>query len=196
MPAGRLRERATFQEEVRTPDGGGYDLAWADRFTVPARLMIGSVNERLEAGRLEASGRAILRVRYSPQARLIKPAWRVIIDGVAYQILAFPRTRTARGDGSTPMSSRVWRGSFDYLDRRLVSSSMNRRIALKLYLKKTAGLFALFNRYRASEPIMPEEFRSLLRNRAVLIQPVILVIVRVLLRFKPQKVRYSLSYCF
>lgn len=85
--ANDLRDRATFEKQIEVPDGGGgHELQWVAQFEVAGQLMPGSVAERLEAGRLEASATAVLRIRNNAQTRTIKPDWRVIIDGTAHAI--------------------------------------------------------------------------------------------------------------
>ncbi len=89
MAAGRLRRRVTFQQEVETPDGGGgYELTWADRFSVWGGFRPERGQERLEAGRLESAVAGVLTVRSSSQTRQVTAEWRVMIRGEPYQIRA------------------------------------------------------------------------------------------------------------
>lgn len=97
MPAGKLRDRITFQAASQVADGGGgFETAWLDQFTVWGQLMVGSVRERLEAGRLEASATAILRIRWSNQALQIKADWRAVIRGQTYNIRQLPEDPTRK----------------------------------------------------------------------------------------------------
>jgi SPP1 family predicted phage head-tail adaptor len=91
MTAGQLRDRALFQAEELVPDGGGGSmLEWVDKFTVRARLMPGTVAERLQAGALQASAQAMLRVRLSSDTEQIRADWRVVIKGATYNIRQHP----------------------------------------------------------------------------------------------------------
>lgn len=91
LDAGLLRERATFQAEVRTPDGGGgAAMAWQDVTTVWARYLPASAREAVAAGRLEAAEAGVLTVRASTATRAITSSHRVVMGGEIYAIKGGP----------------------------------------------------------------------------------------------------------
>jgi len=91
MRAGLLRERATFQVQVRTPDGGGgAAMAWQDVATVWARYLPASSREAVAAGRLEAAEAGVLTVRASTTTQAITSAHRVVMGGEVYAIKGGP----------------------------------------------------------------------------------------------------------
>lgn len=87
MAAGPLRDRVTFQREVRTTDaGGGAATIWQNDLTVWGGFRPERGRERLEAGRLESAVAGVLRVRSSTDTGAITAANRVLIRGEQYQI--------------------------------------------------------------------------------------------------------------
>lgn len=85
--AGLMRDRITFQQEREEPiGGGGYELNWHTAATVWGQLAPERGSERVEAGRMEASVGAVLRVRYSADTAAITAGWRALIDGEPYNI--------------------------------------------------------------------------------------------------------------
>lgn len=82
-----LRESVTFQRQSTTDDGyGNVAGAWADLFTKRGRLISLRGNEKVEAGRLEASYSHVLKVRSDSETQTLTAGDRAVIDGVAYQI--------------------------------------------------------------------------------------------------------------
>lgn len=89
MGIGQLRKRVTFQEEVRTPDGGGgFMVSWRNAVTVYGGIEVERGRERIAAGRLEAAETGILTVRSSTDTREVAAMDRALIDGVQYNIRA------------------------------------------------------------------------------------------------------------
>jgi SPP1 family predicted phage head-tail adaptor len=87
MTAGRLNKRVTFQQQVRTPDGGGgAALTWGNDIEVWGGFAPERGQERLEAGRLEAALAGVLKVRYSSEIAAVDASWSVTIDGERHQI--------------------------------------------------------------------------------------------------------------
>lgn len=88
MGAGQLRHRVTFQIENRTDDGGGgASIEWSTAATVWGSFAPERGNEKLEAGRLEASVAGLLKVRSSTETRAIEAGThRVLIADQPYQI--------------------------------------------------------------------------------------------------------------
>lgn len=65
FPVGSMRERVTFQREVRTEDGaGGSASTWSDIATVFASVDAASGQEGLASQQLQASVTYRLRARY------------------------------------------------------------------------------------------------------------------------------------
>lgn len=82
-----MRDRVTLQRPQETPDGGGgFDLDWFTVATVWGRFMPERGNERVRAGRIEASVGAVVQVRHSSDVADVAPDWRAVIGGVAYNI--------------------------------------------------------------------------------------------------------------
>jgi SPP1 family predicted phage head-tail adaptor len=95
--AGRLNRRATFSRQDRADDGGGgVQLDWTPFLTVWAALMPERGKEALEAGRLQTSSMATLRIRYSSEALTIDASCKVTIDGDDYQIRSIADTGQKR----------------------------------------------------------------------------------------------------
>ena len=87
MRAGNLRHMASFQANVSASDGmGGVITSWVTQFTQRARIKPVRGNERVEAGALTARAIFTVIVRASAQARTVSEGWRVVIDGVDYNI--------------------------------------------------------------------------------------------------------------
>lgn len=87
MKAGSLNKRARFQSLVSTPDGmGGSTIGWADYVTVWAQLSPERARERIQQGRIADNQAGVLRVRSSTATRLINGKYRVIVDGVTYNV--------------------------------------------------------------------------------------------------------------
>lgn len=87
MKAGTLNKRATFQSEVSVPDGaGGSTLSWQDYVTVWAQLSPERAREKIQQGRIADASAGVLRVRSSTATRLIDATYRVLVDGVTYNV--------------------------------------------------------------------------------------------------------------
>jgi SPP1 family predicted phage head-tail adaptor len=85
-----LRERVTFQRLTGGDDGYGNVVAgWADLsggVSIPADMRETPGKERVDAGRLEASATATIRIRSSAFARGLTETDRVLARGVAWNI--------------------------------------------------------------------------------------------------------------
>lgn len=88
MPAGKLRNRVTFQAETQISDGGGgYQVGWGDVVANwSAEFLPERGRERIEAGRLAAPMGGTLKVRWSSETAAITEQHRVLIDGVPWNI--------------------------------------------------------------------------------------------------------------
>lgn len=87
MKAGTLNKRARFQSLVSTPDGaGGSTTGWADYVTVWAQLSPERAREKIQQGRIADAQAGVLRVRSSTATRLIDGTYRVLVDGVVYNV--------------------------------------------------------------------------------------------------------------
>ena len=87
MKAGPLNKRATFKSLVVTPDGaGGGTQAWLDYVTVWAQLVPDRAREKIQQGRIADNQAGVLRVRSSAATRLLDDTYRVIVDGVTYNV--------------------------------------------------------------------------------------------------------------
>lgn len=87
MPAGPLNQRVAFTRPTRTDDGaGGVDIASVLQFTVWGQLIPERGKEALEAGRVQSSSMATIRVRSSSLTRQIDTDWTAVIAGASYQI--------------------------------------------------------------------------------------------------------------
>lgn len=87
MRSGQLRERITIQRQTETVDEyGNVTGAWVDHLTVWADIRETPGKEKVEAGRVEASRTATIRVRRSSQTAAITEADRVQARGVAWNI--------------------------------------------------------------------------------------------------------------
>ncbi|MFN6976713.1 MAG: phage head closure protein [Gemmobacter sp.] len=87
MTAGLLRERVTVERAVRSDDGyGNVVVGWADLLSVWADVRETPGKERLEAGRIEASATATIRIRSSAAARGVTEADRIRARGAVWNI--------------------------------------------------------------------------------------------------------------
>jgi SPP1 family predicted phage head-tail adaptor len=89
--AGDLRHTVVWAEPTGTADEYGNELtSWADRFTVHAQITPRLGGETVEAARLEGRQPVIVRVRYSPDTKLIRTNWRATDQhsGIAYNVRA------------------------------------------------------------------------------------------------------------
>jgi head-tail adaptor len=79
MPAGKLRDRLTFQAYVGVEDDFGNTAgSWQHKFTTAASIAFLRGGESVMASRLAAKQPAILTIRNSEQAREIEPEWRAV----------------------------------------------------------------------------------------------------------------------
>lgn len=84
---GGMRKRVYFSRPARADEGGGVGkITWVPALTVWGELIPQTGQERVAAGRLEASGLATLRIRSSADARSIDESYKVTVDGLDYQI--------------------------------------------------------------------------------------------------------------
>lgn len=94
MSAGRLRERVTFQRMTEGNDGyGNVRTGWADiekspgvSLTVWADIRETPGKERVDAGRVEASATATVRIRASVATRALDAEDRVIMRNETWNI--------------------------------------------------------------------------------------------------------------
>lgn len=94
MEPGRLRDRITFQRLTHGDDGYGNAVTgWADiarpsggALTVWADMRETPGKERVEAGRVEASRTATIRIRASSEVAGVTEADRVMARGEAWNI--------------------------------------------------------------------------------------------------------------
>lgn len=94
MTAGRLRDRITFQRLTEGDDGYGNTVTgWANMersagvaLTVWADVRETPGKERVEAGRVEASRTATIRIRASSEVAGITEGDRVMVRGSAWNI--------------------------------------------------------------------------------------------------------------
>lgn len=87
MTAGSLRDRVTFQRATSGDDGYGNAItAWADHLTVWSNVRETLGKERVDAGRVEASRTATIRVRQSSDTLGLTEADRVTVRGQAWNI--------------------------------------------------------------------------------------------------------------
>lgn len=78
MPTPELRRQITFSARAATPDGYGTPVsgAFADQFTVFARVRPMRGGEDVMAARLGGRQPVVLSVRSTPSTRLIRTEWR------------------------------------------------------------------------------------------------------------------------
>jgi len=90
--SGDLREKITFQRRVETDDSYGNPIsgAFADEFTVRARLTPKMGTEPVIASRMQGVQPYLMIVRSSTSTRLVTPAWQAVNarSGVVYEIKA------------------------------------------------------------------------------------------------------------
>lgn len=87
MKAGTLNKRATFLSQVAVSDGaGGSTVSWQEYVTVWAQLSPERAREKIQQGRIADAQAGVLRVRSSTATRLIDGKYRVVADGVVYDI--------------------------------------------------------------------------------------------------------------
>lgn len=87
MKAGTLNKRATFLSQVSVSDGaGGSTVSWQEYVTVWAQLSPERAREKIQQGRIADAQAGVLRVRSSTATRLIDGTYRVLVDGVVYNV--------------------------------------------------------------------------------------------------------------
>ncbi|WP_245594952.1 phage head closure protein [Gemmobacter nectariphilus] len=85
--AGSLRDRITVQRAVEGDDGyGNKVVGWADHLTLWANVRETTGKERVDAGRVEASRTATIRIRASSASREISEKHRLIARGKIWNI--------------------------------------------------------------------------------------------------------------
>jgi SPP1 family predicted phage head-tail adaptor len=85
--AGSLNKRATFQSLQSVSDGaGGSTQSWQDYVTVWAQLSPERAREKIQQGRIADNQAGVLRVRSSTATRLIDGTYRVLVDGVVFNV--------------------------------------------------------------------------------------------------------------
>ena len=86
---GGLRQTIVWAEPTGTDDGyGNIETDWTDRFTVLAQITPRLGGETVEAARLQGRQPAIIRVRYSPDTKLIRASWKATDadSGIVYNV--------------------------------------------------------------------------------------------------------------
>lgn len=84
---GELRKRVRFEIPKRTADaGGGASITWTPALTTWGAFVLASGQEKVAAGRLQASATGTLTVRSCLAARQVDESYRVLIDEVPFQI--------------------------------------------------------------------------------------------------------------
>lgn len=97
MTAGKLRDRITIERQTETTDEYGNTVgAWSALFSVWADMRETPGKERVEAGRVEASRTATIRIRRSVQSAGITEADRLIARGATWNIRSISQV-TAKG---------------------------------------------------------------------------------------------------
>lgn len=87
MRAGSLNKRATFQRFTSVSDGaGGTTKTWADFTTVWAQFSPERAREKIQQGRIASAEAGVIRVRSSSTTRQINDTFRVVLDGVTYNV--------------------------------------------------------------------------------------------------------------
>lgn len=87
MKAGTLNKRARFESQVSVSDGaGGSTPSWQEYVTVWAQLSPERAREKIQQGRIADAAAGVLRVRSSTATRLIDGKYRVVLDGVTYNV--------------------------------------------------------------------------------------------------------------
>src|SRR5262245_33358618 len=89
---GDLRQRVTFaQPKEKTDDYGNVIIGWVDRFSVSANITPRLGGETVEAARLAGRQPVIVRVRQTPDTRLVGNDWKITditsgAPGTAYNV--------------------------------------------------------------------------------------------------------------
>lgn len=97
MTAGKMRERVTFQRVTTGDDGyGNVVTGWVDHLTVWADMRETTGKERVDAGRVEDSNTATLRIRASAASRALTAADRVTARGETWNIRSIVETSNKR----------------------------------------------------------------------------------------------------
>ena len=87
MTAGRLRDRITIQRATTGDDGYGNTVTgWSDLMTVWADVRETPGKEAVDAGRVEASHTATIRIRASSASRGVTEADRAMVRGRVWNI--------------------------------------------------------------------------------------------------------------
>ena len=87
MKAGLLNKRATFLSLASVSDGaGGSTLSWQEYVTVWAQFSPERAREKIQQGRIADNQAGVLRVRSSAATRLVDGKYRVVVDGVTYNV--------------------------------------------------------------------------------------------------------------
>lgn len=87
MRAGNLRDRITIERQATVEDEFGNTRAdWSPLMSLWADMRETTGKERVEAGRVEASRTATIRVRKSGQSSIITEGDRIIARGEAWNI--------------------------------------------------------------------------------------------------------------
>jgi SPP1 family predicted phage head-tail adaptor len=87
MQSGDLRERVTFQRATAGDDGyGNVVIGWEQLLAVWADVRETPGKERVDAGRVEASGTATVRIRASTASRALTEADRMVARGWTWNI--------------------------------------------------------------------------------------------------------------
>lgn len=100
--APRLRHRITFQEQLNYRDSNGIEQTswqnvWLDTETEladwPAEVLTGPGKEYVASGAVQAETAARITCRWFPG---IKASWRILWDGLVYNVGTWDTDRTAR----------------------------------------------------------------------------------------------------
>jgi SPP1 family predicted phage head-tail adaptor len=87
MKSGTPNKRATFRSLVTVSDGaGGSTLSWQDYVTVWAQLSPERAREKIQQGRIADASAGVLRVRSSTATRLIDGTYKVVVDGMTFNV--------------------------------------------------------------------------------------------------------------
>lgn len=87
MKAGTLNKRATFQAFTTVSDGaGGTTKTWTDYQTVWSQFSPERAREKIQQGRISSASAGALRVRSSPEMRAVDATYRVLLDGVTFNV--------------------------------------------------------------------------------------------------------------
>lgn len=86
MDFAQARKRATIQSLVTTPDGSGGSTEQWTGFTVWAQFSPDRAREKIQQGRIADLQSGVLRIRSSTTTRAIDDTYRVLLDGVTYNV--------------------------------------------------------------------------------------------------------------